>query len=169
LSTLTQGKYIQGYSTNAGQNNACLQSPLRTCDSALIILKNNKAMSIIDFTTVSELAGDKVSRQQIDRACHRYCWASMFCRDKDVLEVACASGHGLGMLARTARSLKAGDFTEKMLRMARLHYGDRIELSQFDARAIPYSDRSFDVIILFEAIYYVPSVEKLGQSGFLNR
>jgi ubiquinone/menaquinone biosynthesis C-methylase UbiE len=117
-------------------------------------------MRTIDFTTVSELAGDEVSRQQVDRACHRYCWASKFCRDKDVLEVACASGHGLGMLARSARSLKAGDFTEKLLDMARLHYGDRIELRQFDAQAIPYPDRSFDIVLLLEAVYYIPSVEK---------
>ena len=119
-----------------------------------------EAISSMNFTTVTEFAGDEVSQEQIDRACHRYCWASMFCRDKDVLEVACGSGLGLGMLARSARSLKAGDFTEKLLQMARLHYGDSIALRQFDAQAIPYPDRSFDIVLLFEAVYYIPSAEQ---------
>jgi ubiquinone/menaquinone biosynthesis C-methylase UbiE len=117
-------------------------------------------MSTIDFSTVTELAGDEVSRQQIDRICHRYCWAAAISRDKDVLEAACGSGQGLGMLALAARSLKAGDYTDNLLQMALKHYGDRIELRQFDAQAIPYSDRSFDVILLFEALYYIPSAEK---------
>lgn len=120
-------------------------------------------MSEIDFTTVTELAGDEVSRQQIERICHRYCWACGICRDRDVLEVACGSGQGLGMLARVARSIRAGDYTETLLQMARAHYGDRVELRRFDAQAVPYPDHSFDVILLFEALYYIPSAEKFVQ------
>ena len=54
--------------------------------SAVTFQRMEEVLSTIDFTTVTELAGDEVSRQQIDRVCHRYRWVSMFCRDKDVLE-----------------------------------------------------------------------------------
>lgn len=117
-------------------------------------------MTTVDFSTVTELSGDEVSRQQIERACHRYCWAASFCRDRDVLEMACGTGFGLGMLQRNARSLKAGDFSETLLEKARCHYGNRVELLPFDAQSAPYGDGMFDVVILFEALYYVPSAEK---------
>jgi SAM-dependent methyltransferase len=113
-----------------------------------------------DFLSVTEIAGDDVSREQVDRLCQRYYWAAAYCRDKDVLEVACGTGPGLGYLAGLARSLKAGDYSEPILEIARRHYGTRIDLSQFDAQEIPCSDASLDVVLIFEAIYYIPSVER---------
>jgi SAM-dependent methyltransferase len=114
----------------------------------------------LDFLSVTELAGDEVSQEQVDRLCNRYYWAGTYCEGKDVLEAACGTGQGLGYLAKRAKSLSAGDYTADILKIAREHYGDRIDLKQFDAQAMPYADNSMDVIILFEAIYYVPSAEK---------
>lgn len=113
-----------------------------------------------DFTTVSELAGDEVSAEQVDRMCQRYYWAGNYCRGKDVLEVACGTGQGAGYLAGLGSSYRAGDFSEKMLEIARAHYGGRIAFQQFDAQQMPFKNGSFDVAILFEAIYYLPSVER---------
>lgn len=113
-----------------------------------------------DFLSVTELAGDQVSREQVDRLCHRYYWAGSYCNGKDVLEVACGTGQGLGYLARRAKSLVAGDYTQAILDIARRHYGNRIDLRLMDAQALPFSGGSWDVIILFEAIYYLPSPEK---------
>jgi len=78
----------------------------------------------------------------------------------DVLEVACGTGQGLGYLAKLARSLTAGDYSENILDIARRHYGTRLDLKQFDAQDMPFEDNSFDVMILFEAIYYIPDAEK---------
>ncbi|HEY9605363.1 MAG TPA: class I SAM-dependent methyltransferase, partial [Allocoleopsis sp.] len=79
---------------------------------------------------------------------------------KDVLEAACGTGQGLGYLAKRAKRFSAGDYSSEILKIAKDHYGDRIELKQFDAQSLPYPDNSIDVIILFEAIYYIPSAEK---------
>ena len=82
--------------------------------------------------------------------------AGQYCADKDVVEVACGSGQGLGYLAGIAGSFEAGDFSDEILSIARQHYGERISLKQFDAQDMPFEDKSKDVIILFEAMYYIP-------------
>lgn len=115
---------------------------------------------MIDYLSVTELSGSYVSREQIERICNRYYWAGKYCHNKDVLEVACGTGQGLGYLSKIAKSLNAGDYSEKILKIAQEHYGNRIALKQFDAQNMPYKDNSLDVIILFEAIYYLPSAEK---------
>lgn len=114
----------------------------------------------IDYSTVTELAGDEISQEQLERLCHRYYWAGTYCAGKDVLEAACGTGPGLGYLAGLAKSLRAGDYDERILSIARSHYGRRVELRRFDAQQMPYNNHSLDVVILFEAIYYLPSAEK---------
>ena len=76
------------------------------------------------------------------------------------MEVACGTGQGLGYLSKIAKSFNAGDYSEKILEIAQKHYGNRITLRQFDAQDMPYEDNSMNVVILFEAIYYLSSVEK---------
>lgn len=110
----------------------------------------------IDFTTVTELAGDEVTRQQVESAFHRYTWAARQCEGKDVLEVACGSGPGLGLIARSARSVRAGDLTPALVRRANAQYGNRIAIEQMNAEALPLPDASVDVVMLFEALYYLP-------------
>lgn len=114
----------------------------------------------VDYSTVTELAGDEISQEQLDRLCHRYYLAGAYCIGKDVIEAACGTGPGLGYLAARARSLRAGDFTPGILAIAQRHYGDRIDLRQFDVQAMPFEDDSADVVVLFEALYYIPSAER---------
>ena len=109
-----------------------------------------------DYADVTELSGDEVSREQVERLCHRYYWAGEYCRGKDVLEAGCGSGQGLGYIAGLARSLIGGDFSERIIEIAQRHYGGRIALRKFDAQDMPFDDDSFDIVILFEAIYYLP-------------
>lgn len=113
-----------------------------------------------DYFDVTELSGEKVPREQIERLYHRYYWAGTHCYGKDVLEVACGNGQGVGYLAGIAKSIIAGDCSEKILARAAAHYGDRFEFIRLDAQQLPFADRSFDVVILFEAIYYIPEVER---------
>lgn len=118
---------------------------------------------INDYTHLTEIAGSKVSREQLQRMYTRYAFAAEHCVGKDVLEVGCGVGQGLGLLARSANKVIAGDYTDSLVQIAKSHYGDRVDIKQFDAQAMPFEDNSFDVIIMYEAIYYVPEPEK-----FLN-
>lgn len=111
-----------------------------------------------DYTTVTELPGSKVTREQLERAQHRYFFASGFGEGKDILEVACGSGLGLGMMAQSAQRVVGGDIDEKILAFPRKHYQGRknIEIKCLEAQKLIFPDNSFDVVILFEAIYYLP-------------
>jgi SAM-dependent methyltransferase len=110
-----------------------------------------------DFSTVTEITGNKVTKEQIERMVTRYQFALGFCDNKDVLEIACGSGQGLGLLAKKARKVVGGDIDENNLKLALKHYKNRdnIELKILDAHQLPFNNGSFDVVILFEAIYYL--------------
>lgn len=119
----------------------------------------------VDYTEVTEVAGDEVTREQVERIAHRYLWAGTLCEGKDVIEVACGTGQGLGYLAGRARSLVAGDISSELLGLARAHYGERIRLEPLDAQQLPFPDASADVVILFEAIYYLPDAARFVQEA----
>ncbi len=93
-----------------------------------------------NFTDVTELSGDEVSTEQVERIAHRYIWAADYCRNKDVAEVACGTGQGLGILDDVSKTLKAGDFSQEILNLARKHYCDRVKLERFDAQNMPYEE-----------------------------
>jgi SAM-dependent methyltransferase len=114
-----------------------------------------------DFLIVTERGGEPVSQAQLDRFYQRYIWAGRLGAGKDVLEMACGTGPGLGHLQAVSRRFAAGDIAPSVLDFARRHYGERIELHQFDATKAPFADQSFDVIVMFEAIYYMPDVDAL--------
>jgi SAM-dependent methyltransferase len=113
-----------------------------------------------DFRKVTELTGAPISFEQLDRLVNRYNWAASYCLDKDVVEAGCGVGAGLGLLASAARTLQAGDYAAEILEVARSHYGDRVSLREFDAQHLPFADSTKDVVILFEAIYYLPHPER---------
>ena len=101
-----------------------------------------------------------MSHEQIKRLCNRYYWAAEYCGGRDVLEIACGTGQGLGYLSTISKTFEAGDFDSAILSKARGHYESRIVLKQFDAQELPFEDKTKDVIILFEAIYYIPDANR---------
>lgn len=116
------------------------------------------------YTTVTEVPGNHVSREAIDMVCTRYAFAGQYCEGKSVLEIACGPGPGLGHLSARARKLVGGDFTEGLLRHARDHYGSRVPLVRFDAHALPFRSGAFDVIVIFEAIYFMADADRVLES-----
>lgn len=111
------------------------------------------------FADVTELAGQKISAEQLERTCNRYYWARTFVENGDVLEAGCGAGQGLGYLAKHARSVVAGDISAEVMARAQETYSNEIDLRVFDATSIPWPDQSFDSLLLFEAIYYLPDVD----------
>lgn len=123
------------------------------------IINVNNSAEPHDFIAVTERGGETVSQAQLDRFYQRYLWAGYFAQGLDVLELACGTGPGLGHLQRVSRRLVAADISEPVLAAARGHYGNRIDLRQIDACNTGMDASSFDVVILFEAIYYLPDVD----------
>lgn len=110
------------------------------------------------YEIVTELPGTEISMEQLQRQINRYHFAATHCNGQDVLELACGAGVGLGLLSECSRSLVAGDIDENILEIARCNYAAECRL--IDAQQLPFDDNSFDVIILFEAIYYLKEPEQ---------
>lgn len=110
-----------------------------------------------DFRAQTEVAGEEVTQEQVDRMVRRYAWAGTYCAGKDVIEVACGSGQGLGHLLALSSSLRAGDVSPDFVSSVRRTYGDRFPVDVLDAHRLPYPDRTADVVLLFEAMYYLRS------------
>ncbi|HUG69159.1 MAG TPA: methyltransferase domain-containing protein, partial [Pirellulaceae bacterium] len=111
------------------------------------------------FASVTETPGTPINQEQLAMLHTRYAWAGEFADGKDVLEVACGSGIGLGHLATRARSVVGGDYDPRLAEIARRTYTDRIAVSTMDAQSLPFDDATFDVVLLFEAIYYLTQPE----------
>lgn len=123
----------------------------------------------IDYTAITESPGLKATQEQIVRLYQRYHFARQFAESKDVLEVACGSGMGLGYLARVAKKVVEGDIDDKNVALAKKYYKaefriqkakGKIEIDLMDAHELPLPDRSVDLVILFETIYYLQEPEK---------
>jgi ubiquinone/menaquinone biosynthesis C-methylase UbiE len=112
------------------------------------------------FVNVTEIEGQEISAEQLFRTCHRYHWATKESVDRDVLEVACGAGQGLGLIASVARSVTAGDVSPEVLATAQRVYGDRFPLSVFGAGELPFEDSSFDCVLMFEALYYLNDIPR---------
>lgn len=109
----------------------------------------------VNFSSETEFPGTEVSRDQKQIICHRYYFASKFVSEKEVLEVGCGPGIGLGYLSRNAKQVVGGDITKNSLRCAQEHYNGRVGLVSMDAHKLPFRDSCFDVVLCVAAIIYL--------------
>lgn len=114
----------------------------------------------LSYSLITESPDQLATSEQLSMLRTRYQFAGDFSDGKDVLEVACGTGIGLGYLAARARSVLAGDIDNPNLSIARKTYeGDaNVIIREMLAEQLPVPDESCDVVILFEAIYYLNSV-----------
>jgi SAM-dependent methyltransferase len=112
------------------------------------------------FETVTELPGVPANAEQLAMLHTRYGWVGNLVEGKEVLEVACGSGIGLGHLAARAKRVVGGEYDAKLAAVAHRQYGGRIDVQHVDAHKLPFADASFDTVILLEAIYYLQHPER---------
>lgn len=117
-------------------------------------------MKNADFSTVTEITGYNVTSEQLQRMYTRYRFALDYCIGKEVLEVACGTGQGLGYIAMKAKKVVGGDYDENIVKRAQDHYQDRVTITRVDAQHLPFDNRSFDVVLCYEAIYYFENPER---------
>lgn len=112
-----------------------------------------------DFSIVTELPGDRITREAMRMLQTRYRLASNCCAGKDVLELACGPCLGLAYLAENAQVV-GGDCNFRLLRDVLVRTGNKLPLVCLDAQSLPFREESFDVILLFEAIYYLDHAKR---------
>ncbi len=114
-----------------------------------------------EFSTITESPCNRATSDQLSILHTRYAWAAKYAANRDVLEVACGAGVGLGRIAQVAHRTVGGDIDECNCAIASETYHGRreIEVMHLDAEHLPFPANSFDLIILFEAIYYLNSAD----------
>jgi SAM-dependent methyltransferase len=112
------------------------------------------------FEDLTETTDIPVSPEGASMMYTRYATAASLSGGKRVLELGCGAGQGFGLLAGTAKSLVGGDYSSALLNGAQRHYGARIPLVGLSADALPFRSGSFDLILCFEASYYVRDMER---------
>lgn len=87
---------------------------------------------------------------------YRYLLALHWCRDKEVLDVACGAGYGSHILRTFAKSVIGMDIDEKALEYARKQY-PYIKFISHDITETNISfDEPFDVVISIETFEHIP-------------
>lgn len=121
-----------------------------------------KAAMVPDFASVTEQPWQGATRVQMSMLRTRYGWAAERAAGEDVLEVACGAGLGLGWLAKRARRVEAGDIDQENCRIARKTYRGQanIRVQRMDALDLQFGENTFDVVLLFEALYYLSDVPR---------
>jgi len=122
----------------------------------------------IDYSVITESPGLKATEEQMARLYQRYCFAKIAGENKDILEVGCGSGMGLGYLAHGAKSVMGIDVDEKNVKAAKKYYygqkagkGRSPEIEVMDAHKLSFPEGSFDLVLLFETIYYLREPERV--------
>ena len=117
--------------------------------------RHDQAHAAHDYRAVTEAPGILLNQEQIGRFAHRYRYGAELGRDRRVLEVACGAGSGAGIVRRGATRYVGLDYTAGVLHTMRAHYGARLPLAQGDAEQLPFASATFDLVLCFEAIYYL--------------
>ena len=78
-----------------------------------------------------------------------------------VLELACGTGQFTCRLAIEVKSWTSTDFSPKMVEEAKKQgKGINIEFGVADATALTYNDKSFDVVVIANALHIMPEPDK---------
>lgn len=82
-------------------------------------------------------------------------------RDMNVLELACGTGLLSKRLAGSVRLLEATDYSEAMIRQARVKkHSARLHFSVQDATDLPYAPATFDAVVIANALHIMSEPEK---------
>ncbi len=114
------------------------------------------------FSLITETPGIGATREQLAMLATRYGLAAKHVGNGPVLEVACGTGIGLGMLADAAGNAIGCDIDTDNVRIASGTWaGDsRIQVASGDAANLMYPDGAFSAVICFEALYYFPDLSR---------
>jgi SAM-dependent methyltransferase len=92
---------------------------------------------------------------------HRYLYSRAFCRERDVLDVASGEGYGAAQLAQIARHVVGVEVSGPTVRNAAANFPrPNLCFVQADARSLPLSCGSVDVVTSFETIEHFDRQEE---------
>lgn len=94
----------------------------------------------------------------------RYEATVQLAKGKIVLDIACGSGYGSALLAKTAKKVIGVDVDKQAVDYAIANYGSKnIEFLVGDATSIPLETDSVDVVVTYETIEHIEDYKKFMQ------
>lgn len=85
----------------------------------------------------------------------RYRFALEFAEGREILDIACGTGYGLGLLKRNARSVTGVDRDFEAAKVARAECDEKTRVLIGDGTNLPFDDDSFDLVTSFETIEHL--------------
>ncbi len=116
------------------------------------------------FIPDEKLVNDEIGYEHL----HRYYAASVMVKGKSVLDIACGEGYGTNILAGQATFVAGVDIDNESIQHASSQYAAHRENLLFKcggAEAIPFDDKTFEVVVSFETIEHL---DPEAQLSFMN-
>jgi len=85
----------------------------------------------------------------------RYAFALPFLKDRTVLDIACGTGYGIGLLEGNARFVVGVDISLEAATAAKLECSSNAAVLLGSGLALPFSDGTFDVVTSFETLEHL--------------
>lgn len=85
----------------------------------------------------------------------RYVFAEPHVEGKTVLDIACGTGYGIGLLKAKARSIVGVDVDMEAAREARAECSGNASVLLGDGLGLPFADATFDVVTSFETLEHI--------------
>jgi 2-polyprenyl-3-methyl-5-hydroxy-6-metoxy-1,4-benzoquinol methylase len=101
---------------------------------------------------IPELLSPKISYEHW----HRYIFASRFCVQKKVLDLACGEGYGSAYLAAVAHTVTGIDISDDAVQHAKMKYNlPNVQFLQSDVSRLNLESKGFDTIVSFETLEHL--------------
>jgi SAM-dependent methyltransferase len=91
-----------------------------------------------------------------------YEFTASYCQNKTVLDYGCGSGYGTAVLSKCAKMAIGVDINEEAIDYCRRRYPyESLSFQKISSdQALPFEDRSFDIIVSFQVIEHIWDVQK---------
>ncbi len=116
---------------------------------------------------MKEFTGERVIPGEVDtdlwnEHMARYAFAARLSSWKRILEIACGTGYGTAYIAPEARFIVGLDVSTTATEYAASHFEDsNLRYLTASATALPFRDRTFDLVIAFEVIEHLSDWPRL--------
>ena len=95
----------------------------------------------------------------------RYGFASVFCKNRVVLDIGCGIGYGAKILKEVAKKVVGVDYSKETIFFARSHYShSNVHFAVMDIEALGFKDSKFDTVVAIEVVEHIRDHNRLMET-----